>query len=102
MVARTSTSERIAIQLHAIECAVADLPEIVEEWDELPDGERASLSLDWDHLMGSYLILLERYCAGGEMSKEQSRRYNALRASLRAALPLIERLNFYRPSISLE
>jgi hypothetical protein len=102
MVARTNTHERIDIQLRAIEAALADLPEIVEEWEELPDGERASWSLDWDHLMGSYLIILDRYHTGAEMSEEQNRRYHALRDCLRAALPLIDRLNLYRPPISLD
>ena len=102
MVARTDTSRRIDIQLHAIESAVADLPEITDEWDELADGERASWSLDWDHLMGSYLLMLERYHAAREMTTKQDHRYEALRSSLRAALPFIEYLNLYRPPIPLD
>jgi hypothetical protein len=52
--------------------------------------------------MGSYLILLDRYHANGEMAEEQNRRYYALRGCLRTALPLIERLNLYRPPVALE
>jgi hypothetical protein len=102
MVARTNVSQRIDIQLHAIESAVSDLPEIVDEWDELPDGERASLSLDWDHLMGSYLIMLDQFREDGEMTVKQTRRYHTLLQRLSDSSPLIERLNFYRPPVSLD
>ena len=78
-----------------------DLPEIIEEWDELADGERASLSLDWDHLMGSYLAELEEYRRAGVLSEEQERAYERLRGELEENFPIIERLGLYRPPVEL-
>ena len=86
--------------LSAVRLTNRDLPEILEEWDDLADGERASLSLDWDHLMGSYLAELEEYRRAGVLSEEQERAYERLRGELEENFPVIERLNFYRPSFA--
>lgn len=102
MVARAGTHQRIDIALHAIESALDDLPDIEDEWNELPDGERASWSLDWDHLMGSYLPRLEESCQSQLMDDVQARRYAVLRTRLGVAFPCIERLNLYRPRIALD
>jgi hypothetical protein len=102
MVARTRARQRIEIGLRALEAALDDLPEIVEEWNDLPDGERVSWSLDWDHLMGSYLTLLDEYRHTQQKSNVQAQRYDTVRARLRSAMPHIEYLNLYRPPVSLE
>lgn len=102
MVARTNANLRIEIGFKAIEAALSDLPELVDEWDELPDGERASWSLDWDHLMGSYLTLMDEQHRANAMTSAQSGRYEALRTRLRAAMPAIKQLNLYRPPIALD
>jgi hypothetical protein len=102
MVARAETQQRIAIAFEAIEAALDDLPEVTEEWQTLPEGERVSWSLDWDHLMGTYLVILERYQSGKELTREQESRYCALKAKLRAALPTINRLNLHRPPVPIE
>ncbi len=102
MVARTGTRRRIDIGLHALEAALDDLLEIVDEWNDLPEGERVSWSLDWDHLMGSYLTLLDEYRQTKRMNDAQARRYYAVRARLRLAMQCIEQLNLYRPPVPLE
>ena len=102
MVARTATLRRIEIALDALDAALDDLPEVAEEWQELADGERASWSLDWDHLMGTYLITLDRYKRHGDMTAEQISRYRALLTRLREALPVIDSLSLYRPPIRLD
>lgn len=55
MAPRLEVDLRTAIRLEALLANVADLPEVAEEWPELPDGERVSWSLDWDQLMLSCL-----------------------------------------------
>lgn len=102
MVARAGTHQRIDIGLGALEAALDDLPEIVDEWNDLPESERVSWSLDWDHLMGSYLTLLEDYRQAKRLNDVQARRYDALLERLRLAMSHIERLNLYRPPVSLE
>jgi hypothetical protein len=101
MVARTATLQRIDIGLHAIESALDDLPEIEAEWDTLPDGERASWALDWDHLMGTYLVVLHRSAGADEMTARQQSRYRRVLDRLSDSRPVIERLNLHRPPLAL-
>jgi len=72
------------------------------EWETLAGWNRASISLDWDHLMADYLAELDEYAHHGQMSLDQQVRYQALLRALQAVLPIIERLNFYRPPVALE
>ena len=102
MVARAGTHQRLEIALHALESGLGDLPELAEEWDQLADGERASCSLDWDHLMGTYLIIVNRHYRSGDMAPDQRCRYERLVGELKKALPLIERLKLYPPPVPLE
>lgn len=102
MVARPPTFERIEIGLFAIECALDDLPDIVEEWNTLAEGERVSWSHDWDQLMGTYLILLDEHFRTDAMTERQRRRYALVLDRLREALPTIYRFNLHRPTVSLE
>ena len=46
------TSGHVEIELKSLGLMVGDLWEVVDEWDSLDDGERASWSLDWDQVMG--------------------------------------------------
>jgi hypothetical protein len=75
---------------------------VAAEWAQLPDGERAHWSLDWDQLMGGDLRLLDPCYRAGAMTSEQQERYRAVLSELKAALPLIERLDLYRPTVPLE
>ena len=99
MPAKTVTDQRIEIGLEPLRLMLGDLPEVAEEWPHLGDGERASWTLDWDQLMGSYLTLLEEYYRAGGMTADQQRRYQELLRELQEALPLIERLNLYPPPV---
>lgn len=79
-----------------------DLREIHDEWNDLADGERASLSLEWAHLMADYLTTIEEHYVAGELTEDQASHYLELKGELREALPIIQALNFYRPPVSLE
>jgi hypothetical protein len=101
MATQSAIHQRIDISLDALLANTADLPEVAEEWQALADGERAAWSLDWDHLMADYLTELDGQYRGGQMTAKQRTRYRTLLDGLRAALPLIERLDLYRPPVSL-
>ncbi len=101
MVAPAKRDGRIDIGLESLRLALGDLPEVAEEWAELADGERASWSLDWDQLMGTYLVLLERHYRAGTMTPDQRALYHELLDRLQAALPLIEQLQLYPPPVPL-
>jgi hypothetical protein len=102
MATPTSLDPRVDTGLESLRLMVGDLPEVAEEWNQLDDGERAHWSLDWDQLMGSHLRLLEAHFRAGQMTAAQQERYRAVLSKLKAALPLIERLDLYRPTVPLE
>lgn len=54
--------------LNAIHSFVDDLPDLIEEWEALKESDKTSTSLDWDHMMGDYLVELEEYCNAGQPS----------------------------------
>lgn len=88
--------------LHALLSELASLPATAAEWDSLPDWNRASIALDWAHLMADYLPELRRCSEDGSMTTEQCVRYRELLRELKAALPTIERLGLYRPPVPLD
>lgn len=102
MATTSELDERIERSLNVVFAELDDLPELVEEWEIMPVGERVSWSLEWDHAMGTYLTRLDHYFCLGEMSPAQQARYRDLLCRLKAALPLIERRNLYRPPVPLD
>jgi hypothetical protein len=99
MAAPTTTDRRIEIGLDSIGLALDDLADIAREWETLEDGERASWSLDWDHLMGTYLRLIAKASRLGLLNDDQQHRYDLLRDRLAQASPIIERLQLYPPEL---
>jgi hypothetical protein len=73
---------------------VNDLPSVAAEWNALPAPTRASVALDWDHLLADYLVELEEHRRAGALSAAQAERYEELRHRLQTALPIIRRLGF--------
>jgi hypothetical protein len=98
----TSADGRIEIGLEALRLMIADLPEVAAEWDELSDGERASWSLDWDQLMGSYLYLLDKYYRSQQLTPDQQVRYCTILRRLRESMALIDELQLFPPPVPLE
>lgn len=102
MATDADVGERINIYLECDSLMLGDLPEIAEEWAELPEGERISWSLDWDQIMGGDLPFLEAQYRGGAMTRTQQTRYRKLLKRLKEHLPIIERLGLYPPRVPLE
>jgi hypothetical protein len=95
----TTNDRRIEIGLELIDRALDDLPDVARDWLALDDSERASWSLDWDHLIGTYLRLLTEYDRTEALTSDQRRRYCALIARLKEAAPLIDQLQLYPPPV---
>jgi hypothetical protein len=93
--------DRFGNRLQWAHLTLDELAEVAEEWTKMPDGERASWSLDWDQLMTSDLPEIEQYYRCGKLAAEQRARYRDLRRRLKAALPTIERLNLCPPPVPL-
>ena len=102
MVTTTEIALRAERDLLALLTEIDDLSAVAEEWPATLDGERASIALDCDHLMATYLKELNGYWRAGQLSAEQEARYAVVRRKLREAMPLIERLDFYRPPVPLD
>jgi hypothetical protein len=94
MAAPTTVAARIDRYLSALLAEVADLPNVVAEWDSMPPATRASVALDWDHLLADYLAELDSHYRAGVMLPAQSARYADLRRQPRATLPLLEQLGW--------
>lgn len=102
MATTTRINSRIETGLHALIAEVDWLPNTADEWETLSDTEQVSISLDWDHLIATYLTELDEFYHAGKMTAEQRERYHLLLHKLRDAQPIFERLNLYRPTISLD
>ncbi len=100
MVATPAVAARIERSLRSLLAEVEDLPSLAVDWGQLPESERASIALDWDHLLASYLTELNHAYRAGEMTAEQRVRYQTLLRKLRDAGPLMARLDFPRPFVS--
>ncbi|MDQ2785297.1 MAG: hypothetical protein M3Y58_09890 [Chloroflexota bacterium] len=102
MAAKTEVTDRVERRLSGILAEVDWLPNTAAEWNELPDGERASISMDWDHLMADYLPEIHNAYHADQMTPDQRARYYELLHKLKDAQPIFERLNLYRPTIPLD
>jgi hypothetical protein len=100
MAAASAVTMRIDRSLQSLLAEVEDLPNLAAEWDLLPDGARASIALDWDHLMASIMAELSQAYQSDAMSWEQQERYLLLISNVWEAMPIIDRLGFYHPRFS--
>lgn len=102
MATKTDIASLVENKTEQVLLFTRDLREMHDEWETLADGERASLGLEWAHLMADYLTVVEEHYAAGALDEHQGRRYQELKGELKEALPIIQALNFYRPPVSLE
>jgi hypothetical protein len=99
MVARPRSSHKISTELRSLRLMLGDLPGIAAEWEELPDGERAGWSHDWDQIMGAFEVVLEPAYRAREMNADQVALFEAIRRDLQRALPTIERIGLQAPRL---
>ncbi len=92
MAAPTIVTSRVERSLNALLAEVRELPGVAADWDNLSDGERAAIALDWDHLIADYLTELEGFRRSAAMTAEQETRYHELVRHLHEAQPLFRRL----------
>jgi hypothetical protein len=98
MATTTEIQQRVELDLRLIELTLADLPGIADEWGQIGEGERVSWSMDWSNEM-SGLEHLARLATEGVLTDDQLARYREIVRTLAQALPIVERLDLYRPSI---
>jgi hypothetical protein len=101
MATTTDAQQRAMIDLKTIALMLVDLPEVANEWAKLGEGERVSWSLDWSNEMSGLQCLAE-YAREGLLTPGQEARLRDLLVELKAALPIVRRLNLYAPPVLLE
>lgn len=102
MVAPSKTPTKVVLGLDVLSADIGDLADLDVEWETLADGERVSWSMNWDHVMGSYLPLIDEAYRAGRMAPEQAEAYRETLTRLKAALPILDRLNLMRPLVPLD
>lgn len=103
MATQAHLTTEIESELQILAHAIDDLYQLQEDWDGDPsDPWHYSEMLAWRR----NLSRLERHLDGsyraGQMTPAQVARYRALLLRLKEAMPVIERLGFAKPAISLE
>lgn len=84
-----------------IEQETAFLPDLAAMWPQMLTIDRTSWELEWSELMRR-LELLDAAYRSGLLTADQRARYPALLRQLWAALPIIDELDFERPTVPLE
>lgn len=102
MATTTARGIRIDQFLGALQSWVEDFPALVGDWESLEEADQVGTSLQWDHLMADYLTELDEHYRDGEMSIEQAEGYRRLLGQLKEILPLIQKLQFWEPIVSLD
>jgi hypothetical protein len=102
MVAPSKVASKVVVGLEMLGADIGDLPDLDAEWDTLDEAERVSWSLTWDHVMGTYLPLVDEAYRRGRMTPEQAATYRETLGRLKAALPIIERLRLMPPTVPLD
>lgn len=97
----TVRHHRVDASLRDIWAEVEFLPELALLWPDEAEPAQVAYLLEWDELMAR-LRGLERAYRAGRMTPEQAARYLALLRRLKETLPIVERLGFTRPRVSLE
>jgi hypothetical protein len=97
--ATTSTlTTRIDRELNALLAELRDLPNVAREWDTLSATTRASVALDWDHLLIDILRSVEHRAQRRELNDEQQRRLHEVYVLLDDVRDDLKRLGFPVPA----
>ncbi len=101
MVTAAELAQRIETDLGILQAETASLPEVEADWGQEPDVGQDVYYLEWRNLM-AVLESLNCDYRSGAMSLGQRARYRALLGQLRAALPIVDRLELNRPTVPLD
>ncbi len=102
MATTDEATDVIRLDLEMFAADLVDLPDLAEEWDDLDEGPRATLSHDWDQQMAILRWRLEPAYRSGSMTPSQQQQYRELHTKLRDAPPYLQRLGLQCPPVALE
>jgi hypothetical protein len=101
MATTADVTELNEVSLTGIEKETAFLRDLAARWPELPSDIQTSWELEWSEMM-RYLETLDAAYRSGLLTAGQQTRYRELLRQLRAALPVIDELEFERPTVPLD
>ena len=101
MASATDAQQYAMSALVTIGLMLRDLPEVANEWEKIPEGERAAWSIDWSNEM-SGLVRIADFASTGLLTAQQQKSYREALHKLLELLPLVKHLDLYRPPIPLE
>ena len=100
MVATAEMMRRIETDIRSIRAETDFLPELEAGWADETDTDRFVWYDEWRDLMAR-LQDLDGACASGVMTEEQQGRYHELLLRLKAAVPILVRLDLPPPPVRL-
>jgi len=92
----TEAQQRVMAAVENAALMLADLQDIARGWDDLPDGERVSWSLDWSNEM-SGLEHVATDVRSGILTPSQKQAYQTVIRRLAKARPVLMALGLYVP-----
>jgi hypothetical protein len=98
----TRITQHIDCSLRYDHAMLDELAEVTAEWNTLPDGERASWSMDWDQFALVKFPRITREYMNGDMTPEQEASYRRLIQRIQENRELIERFGLTMPRIPVE
>ncbi len=97
-----TTQDLIDFELDILNRALNGVLDLAEVEEAEPDSVRYHEMLVWNSKMSRLKLDLDPAYRTGRMTPEQQQRYRALLVRFTDALPIIERLGFAKPHVSLE
>ncbi len=102
MAQTTEVNKRIWTRIRSLNTFIHDLPGLEEEWSSIPSGVQSSFSLEWDQLMTEDIQELTECYNLGELTEAQRSSYRELLHELKEVMPIVEKLNWHRPSVPVD
>jgi hypothetical protein len=102
MATSATVTQAIERDLHRLAVEIEDLPLLAEEWDDAQESVRYDAELTWHSVMVGLRERLDPAYRSSQMTSEQAERYRELLRKLREVLPVLDRLGFPKPRVSLE
>ena len=98
MATTPTLTDRIDQELDALLAELRDLSTVVSEWADLPQPTRASIALDWDHLLLGVLRDVQHFEQRSALNEGQGECLREVYELLNDMRPNLERLGFPVPT----
>lgn len=102
MANETTVSRGIDRSLRYDHAMLDELLEVTAEWDEIPEAELASWTMDWHQFAIDKMNRVSEHFANGDMTPDQEASYRRLLQRIDENRELIKRFGLTEPRIPVE